>query len=225
MEVPAVCCNILPVTLLNSIFAAKVRRPIFLCLVLLAAFGERSFAEPGSKPLQDAVILIIRHAEKPESGRDLSPEGVKRADAYVGYFKNFQADSKPLKLDYIFAAADSKGSRRPRLTVTPLSRALKLPVDTRFKDKDFQSLADDIRSTPHGKNILICWHHGEIPELVHALGADPAEFFPKGKWPGNVFGWLIELRYDHEGRLMGGKSKRINEHLMPGDVLPAADEP
>lgn len=210
---------------MNSQCAGRIRQRFFLCFALLTTFAGFCFAEPGSKPLQDAVILIIRHAEKPESGQDLSPEGVKRAEAYVDYFKNFQVDSKPLKLDYLFAAADSKSSHRPRLTLTPLSQALKMPLDTHFKDKDFQSLANDIQSTSHGKHILICWHHGAIPDLVHALGADPRQLIPASKWPGSVFGWVLELRYDHDGRLIIGDCRRINEHLMPDDFLPAALEP
>jgi hypothetical protein len=156
---------------------------------------------------------------------DLSAEGFKRADAYVKYFKNFQLDSQPLKLDSLFATADSKNSRRPRLTLTPLSHALNMPLDTRFKDKDFQGLADDLQTNSHGKHILICWHHGAIPDLARALGADPGKLIPDGEWPANVFGWLIELRYDHDGKLMAGQCRRINEHLMPDDELPPALQP
>lgn len=202
-----------------------VRQRLALCLALLATFTGLCSAAPKRSALQDAVILIVRHAEKPESGSALSPEGVQRAEAYVNYFKNFQIDSQPLKLDSLFATADSKSSQRPRLTLTPLSQALKLRLDTRFKDKDFQSLANDLQSTSHGKHILICWHHGMIPDLVRALGADPAILIPNSKWPGSVFGWVIELRYDHDGRLMAGECKRINEHLMPDDSDKAAVEP
>jgi hypothetical protein len=202
----------------------SVRQRAFLCFALLMACAGFCFAAPNSSPLQDAVILIIRHAEKPDNGPELSPEGVRRAAAYVNYFKNFQVASQPLKLDYIFATADSKGSHRPRLTVTPLSQALKMRLDTRFKDKDFQSLADDIQSRPHGKHLLICWHHGAIPDLVRALGADPAKLIPGGKWPASAFGWVIELRYDHEGRLMPGECRRINERLMPDDSIPASGD-
>jgi hypothetical protein len=209
--------------ILNCQSAAIVRQRFFLCLALLAVFTVSS-AAPNPSPLQDAVILIIRHAEKPASGQELAPEGVQRADAYVNYFKNFQLDSVPLKLDCLIATADSKNSHRPRLTLTPLSQALKMPLETRFKDKDFQSLVDDLQSTPHGKHILICWHHGAIPDLVRALGADPAKLIPGSKWPESVFGWMIELRYDHNGQLMAGECKRINEHLMPDDSQPAALE-
>ena len=63
--------------------------------------------------LKDAVVLVIRHGEKPESGNDLSAEGVERAKAYVHYFETFQLDGKPLKLDGLFATHDSKNSNRP----------------------------------------------------------------------------------------------------------------
>ena len=188
-------------------------------LASLAVLTVRS-AEPvagESSALKNAVVLIIRHAEKPDSGYDLSPAGYQRADAYPGYFKGLAMDSKPLKLDYVFATADSKGSHRPRLTVEPLGRALGLQIDTRFTNKKFQDMVDEIQTKDHGRHILICWHHGEIPNLVRALGADPDKLLPEGKWPNEVFGWMLELRYDENGRLMPGETKRINEKLMPGD--------
>ena len=77
----------------------------------------------------------------------------------------------------------------------------------------FQKLADDIQSRLRGKNILICWHHGNIPGLLQALGANPYSVLPNGKWPSEVFGWLIMLRYDENGHLL--ESKRINENLSP----------
>src|ERR1700722_14341307 len=89
-------------------------------LMASAAFADDDVKGPdtnGYPALKDAVILIIRHAEKTASGDELSPDGYKRADAYVNYFKNYQVDGKPLKIDYLYAAADSKNSKRVRLTV------------------------------------------------------------------------------------------------------------
>ena len=168
--------------------------------------------------LKDAVVLVIRHAEKSESGNDLSPEGVERAKAYVQYFETLQVDGRPLKLDGLFAARDSKHSNRPRLTLEPLSRALSVPLDCNFKDKAPETLARELESKPHGTNILICWLHEKISDLLRDLGADPGVLLPGGEWPGSVYGWLIELRYDHEGRLEPAECKRINEALRPGDL-------
>jgi broad specificity phosphatase PhoE len=190
----------------------------FLCTALLLALNALGLAASNPPPLRDAVIVIIRHAEKPESGTELTAQGFERARDYIPYFKNFQIDGRAFKIDHLFAAADSKNSRRPRLTLTPLSQALKLPLDTRFKDKNYQALADDLRTRPEGTNILICWHHTAIPGLLEALGADPAALLPKGKWRSDVFNWAIELRYDHEGKLKPEASRCIVEHVLPSDL-------
>ena len=176
-------------------------------------------------PLANAVILIIRHAGKPASGSGLDAGGRQRADAYVNYFQNYRLGPQPLHLDTLIAAADTAESERSRLTLEPLSGACKLPIDTRFKDQDYKRLARALRSQPSeniqpgGRNILICWHHEEIPALIHALGADPDWLLPKGEWPISVYDWVIQLQYDGRGYLIPGGAARINENLMPGDDL------
>ncbi|SRR5579883_2588523 len=200
----------------------------FRCLLVAATLVLTSpvFAQSSSAPgiaaahpaLKDAVILIIRHAEKPETGFELSPEGRKRAEAYAQYFKNFAVDSKPLTPDCLIATADSNGSHRPRLTLEPLSHALGLPIESRVKNKNFHELVEELQSRDHGRHILICWHHGEIPNLAESLGADVGKLLPGGKWPSNEFSWVLLLRFDHEGRLIPNETRCIHEKLMPGDV-------
>jgi hypothetical protein len=167
--------------------------------------------------LRNAVVLIVRHAEKPETGMELTPAGVQRANAYTNYFRKFSVDSKPLRLDCLIAAADSKNSHRSRLTLEPLSKSLGLPLDLSHTNKQAAELAAELQARPHGQGILIAWHHEQIPNLIKALGADPATLLPGGKWPDDVYCWVIQLRYDQEGRLLPGETKRINEKLMPGD--------
>jgi len=189
-------------------------KPILLLCGLLAAshlmaLGAGPTPDDNAGALSNAVILIVRHGEKPAEGRDLTAVGQARANALAGYFKNFKLDGRPLTLDCLFSAADSKVSDRPRLTLEPTSKLLGLPINSPFEDLQFQKLAEEIRTKPHGQHILICWHHGEIPGLVKALGADPDRLFPKGKWPDDIFNWVIELRYDLNGRLVA--ASRINQ--------------
>jgi hypothetical protein len=196
----------------------KFRLLLFTGLLVLANSTEL-FAEPlhdaGYGALKNAVILIIRHAEQQEDGQGLSPAGDARARAYVNYFTTFTIDGRPLKLDYLFASKDSSNSHRPGLTIQPIATKLGLMVDSRFKNRQFSDLVDEIQSRPHGANILICWHHGKIPQIIRALGADPKQLLPNGRWPDDVFGWLILLRYDENGNLV--ESKRINEQLSGDD--------
>ena len=187
-----------------------------------AVFAGEAALPLGKQPcetLTNATILIIRHAEKPDHGPELAPAGSQRAQAYADYFQHFQVDGHPLKLNHLFCTADSAGSRRPRRTLEALSQALKLPLDGRFPNKNALALAQEIRTHFHGQNLLICWHHGEIPVLLAGLGADPQAVLPEGVWPDEVFDWLIELRFDAAGRLLA--AQRLPEHLMPGDEAPS----
>jgi hypothetical protein len=165
--------------------------------------------------LADTTVLIIRHAEKPESGSGLTPAGEARAQAYVGYFEHFSFDGQPMTPNALYAAADSKSSMRPRLTIEPLSQALGLPIDTSFSDKQTKMIADALRNTAHGNRILIAWHHGEIPKLIHDLGGDSASLIPGDKWPSDVFGWVVVLQYGHQGQLVNAQV--VHEQLMPDD--------
>ena len=189
-------------------------RCLFIVVLFASTLALAADSQDGPK---DAVVLIIRHAEKPDSGPDLSPRGQQRAEAYKDYFENFTVDSKPLRLDAIFAAKDSKASQRPRLTVEPFAKAANLPIDTHFTINHSAKLASALRAKEQGKRILISWHHSDIPALIRALGAKPKSFLPDGKWPDPVFDWVIVLSYDQEGHLIPASTKRINEHLMPGD--------
>jgi len=189
-------------------------RRLFIALLVGFTLKLTACAQNG---LKNAVVLIIRHAEDADTGDGLSPRGQQRAEAYKDYFLNFTVDSKHLEPDLIFAAKDSKRSRRPSLTVEPFVKAANLPIDMRFGNNDSTELAAALRATGHGKVILICWRHPYVPDLLRALGANPEDLLPRGKWPGAVFDWVILLSYDQDGHLIPASTKRINEHLMTGD--------
>src|SRR5215467_2280950 len=164
-----------------------MHRRLFTAILFAITLTFAARAQEGPK---DSVVLIIRHAENPESGHGLSPRGEERAEAYKNYFLNFAVDSKRLEPNVVFAATDSKKSHRPRLTVEPFAKAANLKIDTRFGNGQTTDLAADLRANQQGKVILICWRHPYIPALLQALGANPQDFLPNGKWPGAVFNWV-----------------------------------
>jgi hypothetical protein len=191
-----------------------MHRRLFTAVILASALTLAANAQDGPK---DAVVLIIRHAEDAGSGDGISPLGEQRAEAYKDYFLKFTVDSKPREPQVVFATKDSKKSHRPRLTVEPFAKAADLKIDTRFGNDQSADLAADLRANQQGKVILICWRHPYAPALLRALGANPETFLPNGKWPGSVYDWVILLSFDQDGRLIPSSSRRINEHLLPGD--------
>jgi len=191
-----------------------MNRSLVIAFIFATTLTSAAYAQDGPK---NAVVLIIRHAEDADSGHGISPGGQGRAEAYKNYFLNFTVDSKRLEPNVVLAAKDSQKSHRPRLTVEPFAKAANLKVDSRFGNNQSADLAAELRANDQGKVILICWRHGNIPALLRALGAKPKTLLPNGKWPDSVYNWVILLSYDQDGRLIRSGTRRINEHLMPGD--------
>lgn len=95
---------------------------------------------------------------------------------------------------FIFATEKSKHSKRPIETVTPLSTALAVHTNGRFADNnaEIKQMADTILNELAfaGKVVLICWHHGNIPDVAKALGiAKPP------KWDGKVFDRVWQITF------------------------------
>src|SRR5215469_2939014 len=166
------------------------------------------------------AIYLVRHAEKPDGGSDLSPAGQARATAYVTYFQNLKdLSGKTISWKFLFASAESSNSDRPFLTIRPLSDAIGLPIDDEYKDKHFSKLVDAIRANNGRKfedsHILICWHHGEILNFAEALGASsnslPSSSNWPVKWPKEVYGWLLKIFFKADGSMDLQNTQTINE--------------
>ena len=140
-----------------------------------------------------ARIILMRHADKPDDpdDPDLSQAGVARAQHLATYIP--QTFGKP---DVIIATARSKHSDRPKETVEPLAKALGMEVESNIKDKDFEELVDELFSNPNyrGKTVVICWHHGTLPEIAARLGA-PAGTYPD-PWPDETYNVILDFHYD-----------------------------
>jgi hypothetical protein len=96
------------------------------------------------------------------------------------------------KPDFLFATKASNNSNRPVETITPLSAALKVDIDTKHSDKDYDKVASDILTNAKytGRVVLVCWHHGKIPDLAQKLGVTSPP-----PWPGSVFDRVWQITY------------------------------
>jgi hypothetical protein len=198
-----------------------------LVVLLLLAVSASQTADARMSPPQSAaaafdqskvpaVVYIIRHAEKPLGGEknpDLAPQGFKRAQVLATLFLQQPGSTRPPRLprpDVLFATDFSKNSKRPIETITPLAKALNLPINHDYADLETGALAKQVLSGKYaGKVVLICWHHGEIPHLAQAFGVTDA---PR-KWDETVFDriWMIEW--------LDGKPQfsMLPENVLPGD--------
>jgi hypothetical protein len=154
-------------------------------------------------------IVILRHAEKPgdpdspdtAADPNLAPAGVKRAQALADVIpRDF---GKP---DFLIAAASSDVSHRPVETLQPLADSLEFGDDQfiqSFANHDYAKLARDLlnKSKFASKLVIVCWHHGNIPQLATEFGVTTSqmvtapEYIPaKNKWNSAVFDrfWILD---------------------------------
>lgn len=159
--------------------------------------------------------LLIRHAEKPISGDDLSYKGYERAAALVP-FMTLQPSSAPFKTPTaIFAQSPSKNhhSHRPILTVTPLAQKLNISINTFYTYDDYKQMIDDINTNASLDNqtVLICWAYQNLGNIASFIGVDKAPNYP-GKqfdrlWIINMTNSKVASFQDLSQRLLYGDAK------------------
>jgi hypothetical protein len=189
---------------------------VFLTFVVACAAAGSGLAQVNKDYLANNVVLVIRHSEKPAKGdtsvnsRGLTPQGEARARAYVNYFQHFRDGDLSFAVDGLYAGADSTESMRPRLTLEPLHTATGMALHDSIGTKDGPELVKELRTEPHGPHPLVAWRHGQIPALLAAFGASP-DLIPGGKWPDDVYDWVVILSFDAHGKL--ASQRLIHEDL------------
>jgi hypothetical protein len=195
---------------------------------LLSGRGAEALAATPSLPpagRTGALIMIIRHGEKPSDsdshGMDstgspdahsLTARGWTRARALVQLFAPVAGAARPrlYRPTAIYASGGSGGEgRRTRETVTPLATYLRLPIDTRFSKGDESALARQVASRTGP--TLICWQHGELPAIASALTTVSPT--PPTSWPDDRFDLVWALAPSDAG----WSFHQIPELLLDGD--------
>lgn len=140
-------------------------------------------------PSQDLKVVIIRHAEKPEKGDNLSCQGQNRA------LQLAQVLYQQFKLpDYMYVPAldADKATSHSRMfqTITPFAVKHNLTINSKYQDDDYAGVAKSVlkkRGT-----VLMVWSHQSIPKLAKALGLkQPAE------WKDADYDTIWVLTYQH----------------------------
>jgi len=161
------------------------------------------------------LVIIIRHAEKPDDDDDihLAPQGYTRAGALSVWFDSTRNSGAFPKIDFIFAADKSRHSNRSFETVEPLASWLGLEINHAFEQDQTDDVASEIfsKSDYDRSVVLICWHHGHIPELATALGATD---LPRPEWPDDVFDRIWTIEYGDQGQAI---VREVPQHLLFGD--------
>jgi hypothetical protein len=171
------------------------------CLFLtLHLFGQ------GTK--EELRVILIRHAEKPEYGGDLSCQGMNRAKLLPALlYSRFGLPSTT----YI-PAPKKDDTRQSRMyqTIIPFISKYHLRLNSTYEEKDFTGIARDILSKKG--TILVVWDHSRLPGVARALGIQDDELNWSSKDYDGI--WIITFP--------GGKAslKKEKEGLKPSTACP-----
>jgi hypothetical protein len=164
---------------------------------LPSLFTPRPTKRPVKNPVKNMQQLAC----------DVTVGATSQFTGAYGFSKINAVQSRFPTPDFLFATKGSNSSSRPIETITPLAQALQflnnnpaIKVHHHFKNdaKGIDGLRSEILNTPAtygGKVVLICWHHGTIPQLTEAFGV-PSSQLPWSKWPGTVFDRVFRITWD-----------------------------
>lgn len=188
-------------------------RSVILSALLLCA--GTAFAEP-------AQVVIIRHAEKPDTGPELNAQGWRRARALVKFFRQDPAVTRYGAPAGIYAAQPKHedSSVRSIQTVTPLAEAIGVEINTDFTRGQAGRLVRDLMEDPafDGRMVLVCWPHKYLPDIALELAEynnSPRITIPL-VWPDEAFdrAWVLDLK---NGKVVAFKN--VPQRLLPGDSV------
>ncbi len=194
-------------------------------LAVAGCSGEEPARHPAPGPQAgagDALIMVIRHAEKPyagdsgwdEEGEDdpgsLARRGWRRAEELPRLFPPARGSSLPRPATVFAAGGKGAPPARCRQTVAALAAALRTPVRSEFAVGAEPSLAPAALLAP--MPALVCWEHSGIPRLVRALGAHEVLGVP-ATWPDRYdLVWMFTRR---QGRW---SFRELPQQLLSGDA-------
>lgn len=178
---------------------------------------------PGPRPSpKDALVMVIRHAEKPyagDTGEDddgvehpgsLAGRGVRRAEELHRLFGPADGARLPRPAVLFATGGPASAPARCKQTLEPLATALRMPVRGEFA---LGAEADLARAVLDGRTpALVCWEHTGVPRLLHALGADRILGLP-ATWPDRYD--LVWTLTRTQGRWT---FRELPQHLLPGDA-------
>ncbi|MFE4638481.1 hypothetical protein ACFRJ1_34620 [Streptomyces sp. NPDC056773] len=203
------------------------RTVLAAALAPLAAAGcageERPPApKPGPEAAKDALVMVIRHAEKPsagDTGEDdegnedpgfLAVRGWRRAQELPALFPPARSAYLP-RPGAVFAAGGKEGApARCRQTVGALATALGTPVRSEFAVGAEPALARAVLAAP--MPVLVCWEHQGMPRLIRGLGAQDVLGLPAA-WPDRY-----DLVWMFTRRRGVWSFRELSQHLLQGDA-------
>ena len=174
-----------------------------------ALLGSLLFSLAAFTQNNDLQVVLIRHAEKPLKGYNLTCQGINRSLQLVPVLHTRFGEPSAI---YVPAMGQGDTTKHARMfqTIVPFAAKYNLLIHTTFKEDDTIRLAQTIRRQKG--IVLLVWEHSRLPAIAHCLGVQDALLH----WPDEDYDslWIIEY---HNGVAVMKKDK---EGLHPSEACP-----
>ena len=180
------------------------------------------------------MIMIIRHGEKPTSGKPhgVTPDGDHdhnsltvlgwvRSGGLAELFAPLYGQPAPgLRRPHVVYGSNHEGGRSKRSvqTVMALAARLGVDVDRSFAHGEEEKLAKHLRAGTG--TALVSWHHATIHKIVEHLG--PVDPEPPRKWPGKRFDVVWTFTRSGDGWVFDQVAELLSPDDVPDPIMPKA---
>ena len=165
-----------------------IKLPVAFSIVFLFLFHFNLYSQQKAPAAAIKRIIIIRHAEKPDKGDNLSCKGLNRALQLPDIlYKKFGVPERIYTPTPNFGS--STGVVRMYQTIVPFAIKYNLKINTKYGVKDSENLADALKK--QDGTVLLVWEHKAIAKIIKALGIAGKE-----DWDDNDFDsiWIVTLQ-------------------------------
>ena len=147
----------------------------------------------------DLRVVLIRHAEKPKKGNDLSCKGINRSQQLVPVLHSHFGVPSAI---YVPSTGGKGKHSRMEQTITPFASKYNVGINNDFDVDDTKTLAKTIRGQKG--TILIVWEHNGLSDIARRLGVKGVSL----DWPDEDYDsmWIVSyangsvaLKKDKEG--------------------------
>ena len=142
-------------------FISVITLLVINLILITAACGQTKAGKPGLR------VILIRHAEKPVDGDNLSCSGFNRSVKLPDVIK-----SKFGIPDYVYVPSPGTGKQtkncRMLQTVVPLAVKYNLTINTNYSVDQSDKLANAVEKNKG--TVLIVWEHKELVSIAAELG-------------------------------------------------------
>jgi hypothetical protein len=181
-------------------------------------FFYLSSAQVGQAPTGSAAsvsedgqlrIVLIRHAEKPKKGDNLTCQGINRSMQLPAVLHS--RFGLPVAI-YVPAMAFGDSTKHSRMfkTIVPFATQYHLPVCGKFAEDVTAGLARTAREQKG--TVFIVWEHSRLPAIARCLGIKDATLH----WPGDDYDSLWIITYNKGVAIL----QRSREGLHPSTACP-----